>query len=115
VAYNPSNRSKRYLIKHLLCVEEQPVDWREYLLMFIQRFLRVVKGSRTATTEVYKRFKDWFKRCYPGQSENQSSIDFDFEAFLTELANEGYKDNGTGIIEDFFCAYNGDLVNSLPS
>ena len=108
-AYNRSNRSKRYLIKHLLCVEEEPVDWREYLLMFIERFLRVVKGSRTAKTEVYKRFKDWFKRCYPGQRVA------DFEAFLTELANEGYNDNGTGIIEDLFCAYNGDLVHSLPS
>ena len=103
---NKYNEGKQFHVPQIIQdTTEQYLTRNNYQLMFMKRFLHVVEGSRTATTEAYERFKDWFKRCYPGKRVA------DLEVFLTELANEGYKDNGTGIIEDLYCAYNGDLVS----
>jgi hypothetical protein len=73
--------------------------------MFIKRFVHTVAGSLTATTEIYEMFKEWFKRSYPGKRV------VDLEVFTAELTNEGYIDNGNGIVESAFVSYNGDLVS----
>ena len=93
-----------HLPKIIQDTTEQYLTRNNYPLMFIRQFMSVVPGTRTATTELYERFKEWFKRCYPGKRV------VDFEVFVTELANEGYKDSGNGIIENAFSSYSGDLV-----
>lgn len=86
-------------------VTEDYVTKNNHQLLFIKRFVHIVEGSAVAATEVYEMFKEWFKRSYPGKRVQ------DFEKFTKELSEEGYKDNGAGIITDTYVSYTGELVN----
>lgn len=81
------------------------VTRNNYRLMFIRNFVHHVAGSAVAATEVYEMFKEWFRRSYPGKRVQ------DFEMFMKEMCEEGFRDNGKGVIEDMFVSYTGELAN----
>lgn len=84
-------------------ITEDYITRNNYPLIFIRSFVHQVYGTRSATTEVYEMFKEWFKRSYPNKRVA------DLEVFTGELASEGYKDEG-GIIDNMFLNYTGDLL-----
>lgn len=86
-------------------VTEDYVTRNNYQLRFIRNFFHPVMGSSVAATEIYELFKEWFRRSYPGKKVQ------DFEKFVKEMADEGYRDNGNGIVNDVFVSYNGELTN----
>ena len=86
-------------------ITEEYITKNNYQLVFVRNFVHHVPGSATATTEVYEMFKEWFRRSYPGKRVQ------DFERFTKELCEEGFRDNGRGIINDVFVSYNGELAN----
>ncbi len=83
-------------------VTEDYVTRHNYHLKFIRHYLRSVVGSSFAAAEMYESFKEWFKKSYPGKRL------VDFDVFTKEMSEEGYKDNGNGIILDVFMIYNGE-------
>lgn len=86
-------------------VTEDYVTRNNYQLRFIRNFMHPLIGSSVAATEIYELFKEWFRRSYPGKKVN------DFEKFAKEMADEGYKDDGNGIVNDVFVSYTGELIN----
>jgi phage/plasmid-associated DNA primase len=86
-------------------VTEEYVNKNNYQLTFIRSFVHHLEGSRVAATEAYEMFKEWFRRSYPGKRVQ------DFERFVKELSEEGFRDDGRGIINDMYVSYTGELVN----
>lgn len=84
-------------------VTEEYITKNNHQLIFIRNFVYHVEGSAVAATEVYELFKEWFRRSYPGKKVQ------DFEKFARELCEEGYKDDGRGIMKDMYVNYTGDL------
>ena len=87
-------------------IQDTTIDYltrNNYQLIFIKRFVHAVSGSRTAITELYEMFKDWFKRSYPVKRV------VDLEVFTAELSNEGFQ-NKDGIIDNSYTSYHGDLL-----
>ena len=83
-------------------VTEDYATRNNYQLRFIKAYVHPLVGSSVAAAEIYEMFKEWFRRSYPGKKVQ------DFEQFAKELAEEGYKDDGKGIVYDAFVSYNGD-------
>ena len=86
-------------------VTDEYVTRNNHQLVFIRNFVHRVTGSVVAVTEVYEMFKEWFRRSYPGKRVS------DFERFTGELCDEGYRDDGGGIISNAFVSYTGELAN----
>jgi P4 family phage/plasmid primase-like protien len=84
-------------------VTEEYITRNNYVLRFIKNFVHPLRGSSVAATEMYEMYKEWFKRSYPGKKVQ------DFEMFTKEVSDEGYRDDGNGIIHDAFVSYNGEL------
>ena len=84
-------------------VTEEYITKNNHQLIFIRNFVHYVDGSAVAATEAYELFKEWFRRSYPGKKVQ------DFEKFVKELCEEGYKDNGRGIMKDMYVSYAGEL------
>ena len=83
-------------------VTEDYATRNNYQLRFIKAYLHPLVGSSVAAAEIYEMFKEWFRKSYPGKKVQ------DFEQFTKELTEEGYKDDGKGIVYDAFVSYNGD-------
>lgn len=84
---------------------EEYVTKNNHQLTFIRTFVHCLEGSRVAATEVYEMFKEWFRRSYPGKRVQ------DFERFVKELCEEGFRDDGKGVINDVYVSYTGELGN----
>jgi P4 family phage/plasmid primase-like protien len=84
-------------------VTEEYITRNNYVLRFIKNFVHPLRGSSVAVTEMFEMYKEWFKRSYPGKKVQ------DFERFTKEVSDEGYRDDGNGIIHDAFVSYNGEL------
>ena len=84
---------------------EEYITRNNHQLRFIRKFLHHVTGSFVPATEIYEMFKEWFKRSYPSYKVQ------DFEKFTREMTNEGYQDDGNGMIQDVFFSYNGEHIN----
>lgn len=82
---------------------EEYITRNNYPLRFITGFLHRVEGNVVAITDIYEMYKDWFRRSYPSKRVE------DFEKFSKELSDEGYKDDGRGMIFDVFVGYSGEL------
>lgn len=83
-------------------VTDEYITKNNYQLRFIKNFLHPLKGSSVAAAEIYEMFKEWFRKSYPGKRVQ------DFEIFAKEVSDEGYKEDGNGIVNDVFVSYNGD-------
>ncbi len=86
-------------------VTDEYITRNNYQLRFVRNYLHHVTGSSVAATEIYEMFKEWFKRSYPGKKVQ------DFEKFMKEISDEGYKEDGHGMITDVFVSYTGELTN----
>lgn len=84
-------------------VTEEYITRNNYVLRFIKNFMHPLKGSSVASTEMFEMYKEWFKRSYPGKKVQ------DFEKFTKEVSDEGYRDDGNGIVNDVFVSYTGEL------
>lgn len=84
-------------------VTEEYITRNNYQLRFIKNFMHPLKGSSVAAAEIYEMFKEWFRRSYPGKKVH------DFEKFAKEVSDEGYKEDGNGIVTDVFVSYNGEF------
>lgn len=83
-------------------VTEDYVTRNNYQLRFIRTFFNPVPGSSMASAEIYELFKDWFRKSYPGKKVQ------DFEKFAKEMADEGFREDGNGVVHDVFVCYNGE-------
>ncbi len=83
-------------------VTDEYVTRNNYPLKFIRTFFHPVVGSLVAATEIYEMFKEWFRKSYPGKKLQ------DFEKFTKEMTDEGYRDDGNGVILDVFVSYVGE-------
>ncbi len=86
-------------------ITEKYITQNNYVLRFIKKFMHPIKGSSVASTEMYEMYKEWFKRSYPGKKVQ------DFEVFTKEVSDEGYHDDGNGVVNDVFVSYVGELTN----
>ena len=86
-------------------VTEEYITRNNHQLIFLRAFLHHVPGCTVAVTEVYEMFKEWFRRSYPGKKVQ------DFDRFTRELCEEGYKDDGKGVLSNAFVSYTGELAN----
>ena len=86
-------------------VTEEYITRNNYVLRFIKNFMHPLKKSSVALTEIFEMYKEWFKRSYPGKKVQ------DFEKFTKEVSDEGYRDDGNGIVNDVFVSYNGETLN----
>lgn len=82
---------------------EHYITKNNYPLKFIKHYVRHVDGSSIQITEIYEFYKDWFRRSYPGKKVQ------DFEVFVKEMNDEGYKEDDEGIIPNVFVTYSGEL------
>lgn len=78
-----------------------------YPLKFITTFVQRNIGSYAAVTEIYELYKEWYRRSYPGKRVQ------DYEIFIKELNDEGYKENENGIIADVIITFNGELTGTF--
>eukprot|EP00850_Spirogloea_muscicola_P006495 SM000031S11504 [mRNA] locus=s31:2199:5463:+ [translate_table: standard] len=86
-------------------ITEDYITRNNYPHIFIRNFICPVDGSRSATTEIYEMFKEWFKRSYPNKRVA------DLEVFTAELASEGYRDDG-GIVDNGYSVLYTNLIHS---
>jgi phage/plasmid-associated DNA primase len=82
-------------------VTDDYVTKNNHQLIFIRHFVHRVPGSTAAAAEVYEMFKEWFTKSYPGKRVQ------DFDRFTKELCEEGYKEDGKGVVSDAFVSYTG--------
>ena len=82
---------------------EDYVTRNNYPLRFIRAYIHRVEGNVVGITDIYEMYKEWFRRSYPSKKVE------DLERFAKELSDEGFKDDGRGMIFDVFPSYSGDL------
>jgi P4 family phage/plasmid primase-like protien len=88
---------------------EYYVTHNNYQLRFIKKYIHHINGSTVAAYDIYELFKEWFRKSgYPVKKIP------DFEKFTNEMSNEGYFDDGNGIIRDVFVSYNGEHMGAEP-
>lgn len=84
-------------------ITEHYMTKNNYPLKFINSFIHRASGHTMQVTEIYELYKDWYKKSYPSKRVQ------DYEIFLKELNDEGYKEDDTGVIMDIYVNYTGEL------
>lgn len=74
-----------------------------YPLKFINNFVHRATGYTMQVTEIYELYKDWYRKSYPSKRVQ------DYEIFLKELNDEGYKEDDNGVFMDTYVNYTGEL------
>lgn len=79
------------------------ITQNNYPLKFISMFIHRVSNNQVEITEVYELYKDWYRKSYPGKKVQ------DYEFFVKELNDEGYKENQHGYIPNTYVSYTGEI------